>query len=548
MMTPTPTIRFARAVRALALAATLAGTVALTSCNDTTTTPNLVASVEITPATASVRAGSTVALSARAKDAAGAALDVRTIVWSSSNKSIATVSSAGVVSALSPGEARIAASAQGKSAVATVTVTAREVASVVVSPATVSMRVGVSTPLTAQTLDADGQSLTGRTVAWSSSNTAVATVSASGTVTGVSPGAATITAASEGRSGQAAVTITLPPVQTVVVSPSVDTLAIGTERAHTAVLRDANNNVLTGRALAWSSNNVAVATVSSTGVVTGVGAGTVTISATSEGRVGSATVVVLSRLAGAVTLTPSSNTIVVGATQQLTTQITDALGNLLTGRPTTYTSDAPAVATVNSSGLVTAVTPGTAHITATSEGKSGSATVQVIPVPVATISITPSPLALLTGATQQLTAVPQSAAGAILTGRTITFTSGAPGIASVTAGGLVTAISPGVAVILVTVDGVTASVTVTVTLPTIATITVTPTDPSIAVLASVQLTATLKDTFGNTLTGRTLTWTSADESVGFVSSSGLVVGFKVGTVRITVTSEGVSASTVVTVR
>ena len=507
-----------------------------------------VASIDVTPPPASVRAGGSVTLAARPKDGAGNAVDIRTFVWSSSNKSVATVSSSGVVTTLTPGEARIAVSALGKSATATITVTARDVATVVVAPATVSMRVGASTPLQAQTLDAEGGTLTARLVTWSSSNNAVATVSSTGSVTGVSPGATTITATSEGRTGQAAVTVTLAPVQTIVVSPSTDTLGVGTERLHTAVLRDASGVVLTGRALSWSSSNVAIASVSSIGNVIGVSPGTTTISASSEGRTGSATVVVLARLAGVVTLTPNSNTLVEGATLLLTTQVTDDVGNLLTGRPVVYSSDAPTVATVSNTGLITAVTAGSARITATSEGKTGTASVFVVPIPVSTVTITPSAATMITTTTQALAATARSAAGGVITGRAVQWTSGAPNIASITASGVVTALSPGVALIVAAIDGVTATSRVTVVLPTIASILLTPDAPSVVSGASVQLSATPRDVNGASLAGRTITWTSDDESIAFVSSTGLVVGFKLGTVRITATSEGVSASTLVTVR
>lgn len=505
-------------------------------------------SIDLTPPTASVRAGGSVTLAARPKDAAGNVVDVHTFVWSSSNKSVATVSSSGVVTALALGEAKIAVSALGRSATATITVTARDVATVVVAPATVSMRVGASTPLQATTLDADGGSLTGRVVTWSSSNTAVATVSSAGSVTGVSPGATTITALSEGRSGQAAVTVTLAPVQTIVVSPSVDTLGVGTERLHGAVLRDAAGVVLSGRALSWSSSNVTIASVSSIGNVIGVAPGTTTISASSEGRTGTATVVVLARLAGVVTLTPNSNTLVEGATLLLTTQVTDDAGNLLTGRPVVYSSDAPTVATVSNTGLITAVTSGSARITATSEGKTGTASILVVPIPVSTVTVTPSTATMITATTQALTATARSTAGGVITGRSVQWTSGAPNIASVSATGVVSALTPGVALIVAAIDGVTATSRITVALPTIASILLTPDAPSIASGTSVQLSATPRDASGASLTGRTITWISDDESIAFVSSTGLVVGFKVGTTRITATSEGVSASTLVTVR
>ena len=522
--------------------------VAVAACAESAVETIPVASIDVTPDTATVRAGGSLSMSARVLDSTGATIDVGGVVWSSSNASVASVSSAGVVTALLPGTARIAVSAGGKSATADITVAARDVASVVVNPPTLSIRVGVSTPLQALTLDAEGGTLTGRAVTWNSSAPAIATVSASGVVTGVAAGAATITATSAGRVGQAAVTVTLPPVQTVTVSRALDTIGVTGSVTKTAVLRDASNTVLTGRALSWSSSNVAVATVSSTGNVLGLAPGTVTISATSEGRIGNSTVVVLARLASAVILTPATTTLIVGVTQQLSAQITDAQGNLLTGRPIAYASDAPTVASVSASGLVTALAPGTARITATSEGKTGVSTVQVIPVPVASVQVTPATAALLTGRTQQLTATPRSAAGAVLTGRAITWATGAPGIATVSATGLVSAIAPGIALVLATIDGVTQSATITVTAPAIASVTITPSAPVIDPFGSVQLTATPRDAAGTALTGRVVTWSSADELTAFVSSTGLVVGFKSGTVLITATSEGVSASTLVRVR
>ena len=522
--------------------------VAVAACAESAVETIPVASIDVTPDTATVRAGGSLSMSARVLDSTGATIDVGGVVWSSSNASVASVSSAGVVTALLPGTARIAVSAGGKSATADITVAARDVASVVVNPPTLSIRVGVSTPLQALTLDAEGGTLTGRAVTWNSSAPAIATVSASGVVTGVAAGAATITATSAGRVGQAAVTVTLPPVQTVTVSRALDTIGVTGSVTKTAVLRDASNTVLTGRALSWSSSNVAVATVSSTGNVLGLAPGTVTISATSEGRIGNSTVVVLARLASAVILTPATTTLIVGVTQQLSAQITDAQGNLLTGRPIAYASDAPTVASVSASGLVTALAPGTARITATSEGKTGVSTVQVIPVPVASVQVTPATATLLTGRTQQLTATPRSAAGAVLTGRVITWATGAPGIATVSATGLVSAIAPGTALVLATIDGVTQSATITVTAPAIASVTITPSAPVIDPFGSVQLTATPRDAAGTALTGRVVTWSSADELTAFVSSTGLVVGFKSGTVLITATSEGVSASTLVRVR
>jgi trimeric autotransporter adhesin len=517
------------------------------SCAESTVETVPVISVVVTPTAAALRVGGTTALVARSFDANSNPIDAG-FTWSTSNRLVATVSGNGIVTAIGPGEAQIAVSTLGKSATAAITVTPRTVATVAVSPATVTTRVGATVPLQAITLDDEAGALTGRVVVWASSNVAVATVNAQGVVTGIAPGAATVTATSEGRVGQSAVTVTVPPVATVTVAPAADTVAVGIDRPHTVVLRDAAGATLTGRAVAWSSSNVAVATVTSTGTVTGRAPGTATIAATSEGRVGTASVIILARPADAVTLTPETATLVVGTTQRLTAQVTDAIGNLVAGRQVTYTSSAATIARVDTSGLVTAVAAGTARITATSQGKTAVTTITVIPVPVATVTLTPATATVLTATTRQLSVVSRAANGTTLTGRVVTWATGAPGVASVSNTGLVTGVAPGVAIILATVEGISAASTITVVLPTVASVTVAPAAPIVSINGNVQLTATPLTSAGATLTGRTVTWSSADESIAFVSSSGLVVGFKAGTVRITALVEGVSASVLVTVR
>src|SRR5207247_11252792 len=99
-----------------------------------------------------------------------------------------------------------------------------------------------------------GGALTGRTVTWGSSNTAVATVSPSGLVTSKAAGSATITATSEGKASSAAVTVTLVPVASVVVSPAPATVPIGGTVQLSVTLKDANGNPLTGRRVPWASS------------------------------------------------------------------------------------------------------------------------------------------------------------------------------------------------------------------------------------------------------------------------------------------------------
>src|SRR5439155_719967 len=145
--------------------------------------------------------------------------------------------------------------ASGKSDTATAVVSpvVVPVAAVVVAPATANVIVDSTIQLVAIPVDSAGTALGGRAVTWTSGAAGVATVSASGIVTGVSPGAATITAASEGKSGTAAVTVSSVPVASVAVSPTSASVSVGQTVQLAATPKDANGNPLTGRTVTWSS-------------------------------------------------------------------------------------------------------------------------------------------------------------------------------------------------------------------------------------------------------------------------------------------------------
>jgi uncharacterized protein YjdB len=232
------------------------------------------------------------------RDANGNVLTGRTVTWASANPSLATISTSGYITAVAAGTATITATAEGVVGAATLTITAAApapVATVNLTLTPTSVAVGGTAIATVQLLDATGHTLTGRTVTWSSSNTAIALINASGVVTGVGAGTATITATSEGKTGSATLTVTstttvVAPVATVTVTLSSPSLMVGQMTQATATMRDASGNVLTGRSVAWMSSNPAVATVSATGTVSAVAAGSASIIATSEGKQGSASV------------------------------------------------------------------------------------------------------------------------------------------------------------------------------------------------------------------------------------------------------------------
>lgn len=259
------------------------------------------------------------------------------------------------------------------------------VTTVTVTPGSASVAVGGTTPLQATVKDAGGNPMSGQTVTWSSSSTATATVDANGNVTGVAAGPATITATSSGKSGTSSITVTAaaPVVTTVTVSPTSASVAVGVTTPLTATVNDQFGNAMTGQTVTWTTSAATKATVNATGVVTGVAAGAATITATSSGKTGtsSITVTAATPVVTTVTVAPTSASVVAGATTSLTATVKDQSGNVMSGQTVTWTTSNGAAATVNSSGVVSGVAAGSATITATSSGKTGTSAITVTAAP-----------------------------------------------------------------------------------------------------------------------------------------------------------------------
>ena len=250
-----------------------------------------VSAVSVTPNPMSVVAGATSALTAAVTQSNCTNL---VTTWTTSNAAVATVSSTGIVTGVAAGgPITITASAGGVNGTAQVTVTAAPVpiASISLSQTSGGLAIGQTLQLTATPRDASSNALAGRTITWTSSNNAVATVTATGLVVGVASGQSTITAAAEGRSATALITVSSQPVVSISVTPNGATLQPGATLPLAALTRDGSGNVLSGRTVTWTTGNALIATVSTAGLVTAVGAGAVTITATSEGVSGTAIIV-----------------------------------------------------------------------------------------------------------------------------------------------------------------------------------------------------------------------------------------------------------------
>lgn len=467
----------------------------------------------------------------------------KAVSWSSSDTSVATVAD-GVVTGLKAGTAEITVTtSEGSfSAVCTVTVENVPVESVSLNLEELTLIESFGTSLSATISPANA---TDKTVTWTSSDTAVATV-ADGVVTAVSAGEAVITVTTVDGAKSASCTVTVNPfihVESVSLNPGELTLVETYSTKLTATVAPEN---ATNKAVAWSTSNADVAAVDASGNVTAKGEGIAVITAASidGGKTASCTVTVEPFIhVETVNLNKTVAALKLGDSLSLTATVAPENAH---NKSITWSSSDPAVATV-ANGVVTPVTPGTAVITVTSAdgGIKASCTVIVAEeiIDVTGVSLDKTELALPEGESETLTAIvaPDDA-----TNKAVTWTSDKAEVASVDATGKVTAHSVGDAIITATtVDGEkTASCKVTVT-RAVTQVKLNKTSLTLIEGGTETLTATV---LPEDALDKEITWTSSDEKIATVDAAGKVTAVSKGKATITAaTKNGKSAECVVTV-
>jgi uncharacterized protein YjdB len=253
------------------------------------------------------------------------------------------------------------------------------------------------------------------------------------------------------------------PVATVDVKPTVAALVVGSTAQLTAVPKDQDGNSLSSTTVNWTSSDTSVALVSDSGVVKARKAGRSNIKAKAGRTEGSAVVVVSETPLKSVAVTPHADTIkAIGYVRQLSASAKDSSD---ADAPSTtlfaWTSLNPAVATVDADGNVTAKSVGTALIIAAAAGIADTAQMAVQQVP-ADLQVTPASLTVMVGSGAQLQATVKDSGGTAIPNSSVSWTSSAPSVASVSSAGLVNGLAEGAAAIAAISGGVVDSSSIAV--------------------------------------------------------------------------------------
>ncbi len=490
--------------------------------------------------------------------------------FTSSDSTIIQVSGSTLTGLKGGASATITATYSGKTATITMAVSVAPLQSISIDNV-VPITVGQYILITATGLLSDGTKvdITGQ-ASWTSSDSTLATValdaaSSKEKVSGVKAGTLTVSAALQGKTGTAAVTVTDSPIASIVVTTAQTIIQTGVSSPFnaTATRADGTTSDVTQQAI-WTSSDPTVATVTSSSsgvIVKAVAVGSATISAAIGTVTGSLSITVIAPPLTSIAVTPASVTLNVNGTQPFKatgTYADNSTADLTVSA--TWSSTTTAVSVSNATGqngLSTALAVGTAQVQASFGGQVGSATVTVIQAVLTKITVTPNPLAVVLKLMAPLTAtgsyqntpdqdITSQVAWTVADG-TIASVSNAAGTA-----GQVTGNAIGSTTVTATLAGVSGTATVNVSNPTLTSITVAPATASVSAGTKQPFTAT--GNYDNNTTVDLTTqaaWTSSKISVAQESnaagSNGVATTFVAGTATITATLNGVSGTAALTV-
>lgn len=465
----------------------------------------------------------------KAKHAASA-LEALKIRWESSDESILTVDEKGLVTALQPGTATVTASFEKVSASCQVTVYI-PIEEISFQEKEISCRTGQRLKLSYAVKPAEASDA--GDLKYHSSNTGVATVDRDGTLTAYYPGETTITLTTGNLEASCHVTVTAP-LQGISLNKE-ELELLGGDTVQLNVNYDPGFTT-DSRVTAWSTTDEAVAAVSPEGLLTAVGPGDATITASVGSFQASCKVHVTVPMTG---ISFSFQSLTIRNGDSVSLPLSYQPWNTSDDKTTTWTSSNQGIIKVNDQGAVTAVGAGTATVTAACNDFEATCQITVV-IPVTAVNISHTSLALTKGASAQLGA---SVAPANTTeSPAISWASDNTSVATVS-GGTVTAVGPGTATIVASHDAVSAACVVTVTSPLAG---ISFDQSALQIIDGFSAPLSINYQPADTTDNRDAAWSSDNPDVATVSD-GIVTAVSVGTCHITAVVGEFSASAEVTV-
>jgi len=513
-------------------------------------------SIAILPQISSVPVNTTQQFSATGTYSDGSSRDIISLVtWASSSNAIATLDVNGLLTAVAAGSTTISAALNGVTQSLLITVTTPTISSISVTPVGLTLAIGINQQYVVTAFYTDGSSADLQSGAvWSSSSPAVATINAStGMATTVGPGTTTITATVGAFTDSSDLTVVNAHLQSVSLTPATATIATGTTLQFnaTGIFDDGSTQLLPS--VTWSSSAQNLLTVNSSGLATGVAAGSVTVAANSAGISGTAAVTVTNATLVSLAVSPANSTMPIGATKQFTATGTfnDSTTQDITAS-VLWSSSTPASVTINNKGLATSLAAGTSTISAALGSVSGSTGLTVSNVKLASITVTPASAQIAAGTSLKFTATETFSDGSVATNLSaVSWKSSKPQFASIRSTGLAHGKKAGTVTISATSSGITGTGTLVVGIGTLVSIAISPSNPSVSVGSTQQFTAigTFSDTSTQDITLNTH-WSSSASNVATIANAPSVAGLAtttaIGVTTIGANAHGILASTSLT--